>query len=495
MTMKNMTKGNNDTCVSILCHSRAMTRESRNEDVNSDWIFGSSPNMTGGNNNSNMTEGNNALSIISQSGHIPPSVTLGRSETKTRGSRSHECRIETGRSMVEMLGVLAIIGVLSIGGIMGYSYGMDKYRANETMQAVTLRGIDVLAQFDRTGDANLNEWKNQKTIYPITLEEGTIGIQVDEVPERVCDMIAEGMTYVAKGTKVNGSYAVDGTNTCDGDKNTLVFYFDEGKSEKVCEIVGYDGCHSCDDLKAVPTNRKLECNICENRKEEGDFCVLKECPTGYNRDAIGGCFRCEDKQPFFSYGDCSDCEGYLLTDFGFCYFNEECPNNYLRTLNTTCASCETEDILFSTLEECTKCPTRIPMDVGDGKTLMCISQKMMEQIENAEEPALCPEGEVAIVYESGGFSISCVPCDYPGVLPEAACSSCPNRTFVEGSDTLCVLKCPADKPLQNYTGACYACDDPTPVELGVIEMYKCKEVCGELRYEGDAFYCLLKTSN
>ena len=54
-------------------------------------------------------------------------------------------QIETGRSMVEMLGTLAIIGVLSIGGIMGYSYGMDKYRANETMQAVTLCGIDVLA--------------------------------------------------------------------------------------------------------------------------------------------------------------------------------------------------------------------------------------------------------------------------------------------------------------------------------------------------------------
>ena len=73
---------------------------------------------------------------------------------------------QSGRSMVEMLGTLAIIGVLSIGGIMGYSYGMDKYRANETMQAVTLRGIDVLAQFDRTGDANLNEWQNERGVFP-----------------------------------------------------------------------------------------------------------------------------------------------------------------------------------------------------------------------------------------------------------------------------------------------------------------------------------------
>ena len=31
---------------------------------------------------------------------------------------------EFGRSMVEMLGVLAIIGVLSVGGIAGYRYAM-----------------------------------------------------------------------------------------------------------------------------------------------------------------------------------------------------------------------------------------------------------------------------------------------------------------------------------------------------------------------------------
>ena len=38
---------------------------------------------------------------------------------------------ETGRSMVEMLGVLAIIGVLSIGGIAGYTMAMNRFRANE----------------------------------------------------------------------------------------------------------------------------------------------------------------------------------------------------------------------------------------------------------------------------------------------------------------------------------------------------------------------------
>ncbi len=168
-----------------------------------------------------------------------------------RGARNDECRIEAGRSMVEMLGTLAIIGVLSISGIMLYSYAMDKYRANQTMRDVTLRGIDVLAQFDRTGDANLNEWQNEKTIYPITLEEDTIGIQVDEVPERVCDMMAEGMKNTATAIKINSAYIDEDSGDC-GEDNSLVFYFDDNPiedegniNEPVREQCGETLCEQC----------------------------------------------------------------------------------------------------------------------------------------------------------------------------------------------------------------------------------------------------------
>ena len=40
---------------------------------------------------------------------------------------------ECGRSMIEMLGVLAIIGVLSVGGIAGYSKAMEKYKVNKAV--------------------------------------------------------------------------------------------------------------------------------------------------------------------------------------------------------------------------------------------------------------------------------------------------------------------------------------------------------------------------
>lgn len=40
---------------------------------------------------------------------------------------------EAGRSMIEMLGVLAIVGVLSVGGIAGYSKAMEKWKTNKVL--------------------------------------------------------------------------------------------------------------------------------------------------------------------------------------------------------------------------------------------------------------------------------------------------------------------------------------------------------------------------
>ena len=44
---------------------------------------------------------------------------------------------QSGRSMVEMLGVLAIIGVLSVGGIAGYSLSMRRHRANGVVDLIS----------------------------------------------------------------------------------------------------------------------------------------------------------------------------------------------------------------------------------------------------------------------------------------------------------------------------------------------------------------------
>ncbi|MDD3669137.1 MAG: hypothetical protein PHX68_02490 [Alphaproteobacteria bacterium] len=50
---------------------------------------------------------------------------------------------ESGRSMVEMLGVLAIAGVLSVGGILGFATAMDRLRGIALVE--TAAGLSVLA--------------------------------------------------------------------------------------------------------------------------------------------------------------------------------------------------------------------------------------------------------------------------------------------------------------------------------------------------------------
>ena len=54
--------------------------------------------------------------------------------------------------MIEMLGVLAIIGVLSVGGIAGYSKAMMKYRINKTIEQITLIAGNIRSFFAPQGN-------------------------------------------------------------------------------------------------------------------------------------------------------------------------------------------------------------------------------------------------------------------------------------------------------------------------------------------------------
>ncbi|MBR1915230.1 MAG: hypothetical protein IJ830_02150 [Alphaproteobacteria bacterium] len=59
---------------------------------------------------------------------------------------------QNGRSMVEMLGVLAIIGVLSAGGLAGYSKAMFKHKLNTTMDQITMLVTNIRTMYGTQGD-------------------------------------------------------------------------------------------------------------------------------------------------------------------------------------------------------------------------------------------------------------------------------------------------------------------------------------------------------
>ena len=54
---------------------------------------------------------------------------------------------QSGRSMVEMLGVLAIIGVLSVGGIAGYSKAMAKYKTTQVLDQISMLTANIRTAF------------------------------------------------------------------------------------------------------------------------------------------------------------------------------------------------------------------------------------------------------------------------------------------------------------------------------------------------------------
>lgn len=60
-----------------------------------------------------------------------------------------------GRSMVEMLGVLAIIGILGAGGLIGYSKAMRRHRLNETISEIAVMSTNV-----RTFYANTDNYEH-----------------------------------------------------------------------------------------------------------------------------------------------------------------------------------------------------------------------------------------------------------------------------------------------------------------------------------------------
>ncbi len=82
-----------------------------------------------------------------------------------QSKKQFENQSQSGRSMVEMLGVLAIIAILSIGGIVGYKLAMNYYQADQIANEINLMRNDL------------------KVKYALGNEELLLGDPYDETPD------------------------------------------------------------------------------------------------------------------------------------------------------------------------------------------------------------------------------------------------------------------------------------------------------------------------
>ncbi len=89
---------------------------------------------------------------------------------------------ESGRSMIEMLGVLAIIGVLSVGGIAGYSKAMNKYKVNAVADQMAMIVTNIRTLYAQQRDYN-----------SLTTD---IAIKMGVIPDDIIEVSSDGKKSV-----------------------------------------------------------------------------------------------------------------------------------------------------------------------------------------------------------------------------------------------------------------------------------------------------------
>ena len=347
---------------------------------------------------------------------------------------------ETGRSMVEILGVLAIIGVLSIGGIYGYTFAMDKYRANDIVYEVNLRATDVWHKYqeqplpDPSEDGtDFDEFPDMTgTGYPIYMTshpDVAFKTYVEGVSSRVCknvvnmnlNGIVKGIQFVqvAQGegdlVKYTGNASICGEDETD---NLIVFtsFLDSENNEAG---TGQSGDPCVEDMDCSSPCGNATCDTdkmtCKNS------CTGTNKPICYDNGETGTCVECMVNQDCSSHGEnyvcnTSDhtCQEMRVCNEGKNYDSSK-PREY-RAKNGACIPCvdinaieissdkfidtrlNIEDETTGT-EQCNACANThtVTVDESTGTTYCAVA---------------CIKG---VTYES--LSDGCIPCRKPDGTP------------------------------------------------------------------------------
>ena len=125
---------------------------------------------------------------------------------------NYKYKEQSGRSMIEMLGVLAIIGVLSVGGIAGYSKAMNKFKTNQVADQVSMLIANIKTMYAQQSSY---EGLNNKTAVDMGLvpdelnagynkyEEGEEGNKTEKWKQDLTNSF-NGNVYISAASSVSG---------------------------------------------------------------------------------------------------------------------------------------------------------------------------------------------------------------------------------------------------------------------------------------------------
>ena len=282
-------------------------------------------------------------------------------------------------------------------------------------------------------------------------------------------------------------------------------------------------CRSCHDPHAFTVGSVEACaflcpervtNFAGSGSETNQInCALAQCPSAYPfQSRFGSCYASQeeadndfgdtdivfDKSPEVeelaeitaTNGKCP--ENYAVIDSRTCYKQGQAPlhaqdgkcpdEDYQLSGAIKCKPCDDSDDWHVPQQICESCPRRVYKTYQNWGVTLC------------ERP--CPQANHFKRWDG-----KCLPCDTPqAVAVETHCNLendcneiCPNRTIIKwvGGNVSSVISCPADKPMMDDAGVCYACDAPVPIGVQWNPDF-CSRFCPTERHL-DSTYCVLNT--
>ena len=219
---------------------------------------------------------------------------------------------ESGRSLTEMMGTLAIMGILAIAGTWMYNTAMDKLKANTLVNEAQKRAVVVAGQIGFQGRTNptLGEFTDNTfaggTFSTNVITEGLyqqFGIQVSGVPKRVCQNI---LNSIGEGSPIRRLTAM-GTPTAPmancAETNTFLMIYNNDMSSSGNDpeyVSGACGCQTVCGVCAIQNGQEVcsgECptnsNQCTKNSDCAGECVGCVIPSGQSTGTCQACQRVE----------------------------------------------------------------------------------------------------------------------------------------------------------------------------------------------------------
>lgn len=394
---------------------------------------------------------------------------------------------ESGRSMVEIIAVLALMGVLSGAGIAGYKFAINKKEANDIIDEINKRAVTASSQLiSGAGVINLEEYGNHGAIrdYPVNSfypyyenDDSYFALEVQNVPKGICDIIFKLDWETSYDIIINDN---ENNDSCSEADNNMTFVFHE-----MIGATGFDG-------GALDLGCRSNIQCLSRRR--GSICDTE----------TGECLPCR------SDSDCTIPRYGLLCDrfTGLC---KKCENN------DDCTGDAAGEVCNTSTGKCVQCVTNDDCEGNPNGELchkeagLCVSclidsdckdnNKWCNQVQH-----VCEDKTDAQIEDKYGTQHDCTTSRLLLLENPDDCSTvCPNRTLQYG---YCAPVCADDEWLQiieNYgnengqpQSQCLECSKQTGWHYGTVTSDFCTK-CAERYYytdsHGGEHMCALKECN